>query len=73
VSDQELYICPVCFAVSEHADDSHEHGKLIRCKVGKPGEEIRKPVKDAHGRYFNRAPRWFNVAAGWIKNNSVDK
>jgi hypothetical protein len=60
-----FYICPFCFKVCESCRDCHER-RMIRCDVGQPGDERRKPLIDASGRLQSRAPRWFLEAVGWI-------
>ena len=62
----QLYICPVCFEISNTINDAHEH-TMILCDYGEPGDERRKPVKDEFNHYVNPAPRWFLEAVGWVK------
>lgn len=62
-----LYICPVCFRTGETREECHEH-IMVECRLGKPGDDRRKPVEDPQGRIVSRAPRWFLEAIGRIKN-----
>ena len=58
--DQKLviYVCPICFRVSDHEEECHEH-KMVLCETGFPGDERRKPVIDQFGNLVSRAPRWY--------------
>jgi hypothetical protein len=56
--EQIFYICPICFRVCETEAECHEH-RMVICKTGKPGDDIRKPVTDDFGRLASRAPRWY--------------
>ena len=62
-SDRILYICPICFRVCESEEICHAH-TMVECKIGEPGTEQRKPVRDRFGRFVSRAPRWFLEAVG---------
>ncbi len=57
-NDLVLYICPICFRVSETEDECHEH-LMVLCETGHPGDERRKPVSDQFGNFVSRAPRWY--------------
>jgi len=60
-----FYLCPVCFQASESRRDCHSH-PMVRCEVGEPDDERRKPLTDESGRLRSQAPRWFLEAVGWI-------
>ncbi len=58
-----LYLCSMCFEVSETA--GVHHGRpMIRCDVGSLGDERRKPLVDGEGHLKSHAPRWFLEAIG---------
>jgi hypothetical protein len=61
-----FYICPTCFNACETAEECHEH-QMMGCDPGELGHERRKPVMDAAGRVYTRAPRWYLEAVGWIQ------
>lgn len=55
----EFYICQVCFNTSTEPAICHE--PMIVVNSGKPGDDLRKPVKDQFGHYQSRLPMWFLV------------
>ena len=67
MSGETLYICASCFLTSAVKTECHEHGPMVACQPGAPGDAMRQPVKNRHGNYWNTAPRWFLEAVGWIK------
>jgi hypothetical protein len=42
---------------------------MVKCDVGEPGDERRKPIVDRFGKYVSRAPRWYIEAVSWINKN----
>ena len=60
MSGEEYYICPVCLIISQYKDGCH--GPMVPFEPGEPGNEMRKPIKNQHGQYHSRAPRWFHEA-----------
>ncbi len=65
---QGVYICPICFKVCDTEQECHAH-QMVKCDVGEPGDERRKPIVDRFGKYVSRAPRWYIEAVSWIKKN----
>ena len=67
-TEENLYICPVCFRICDTEMECHRH-KTLECHPGNPGDERRKPLHDRFGNLVSRAPRWFLEAArripGW--------
>lgn len=61
--EETIYICPVCFTICESEQECHAH-RMLACEPGEPGDERRKPVRDAFGQYVSRAPRWYLEAVG---------
>ncbi len=53
-----VYICEVCFAVSDKPIEHHNH-TMIECDAGSPGDDMTKPVTDAAGHLLTHAPKWW--------------
>jgi hypothetical protein len=60
---RRFYICPTCFAVSEHLLECHGH-LMVPCNAENP--EDCKPLMDSEGELKTRAPRWFINAVARI-------
>ena len=59
-TQQEFYICPTCFHVSEAHPELHEHEMLHY--PGYPAGHLQlKPSVDSDGNLKTRAPGWFTT------------
>lgn len=53
-----VYVCEMCFAMS-YTPLTHHDRMMVRCDVGRPGDDITKPVTDAAGHLLTHAPKWW--------------
>jgi hypothetical protein len=67
-----LYLCLTCFEASESQADHHGR-PMLRCYVGGPGDEQRKPQVDSSGRLTSHAPRWYLEATRPLHNFEVTR
>lgn len=58
IANQDFYICPVCFDISETAGSHHER-PMIHCKDVPVGDKMLRPEFCEDGDLKSRAPRWF--------------
>jgi hypothetical protein len=59
-TQQEFYICPTCFHVSEAYPELHEH-EMLHYSGYAAGDQQLKPTIDEDGNLKTRAPRWFST------------
>jgi hypothetical protein len=59
-TEQEFYICPTCFHVSEAHPERHEH-EMIHYPGYLAGDQQLKSPVDKDGNLKIRAPRWFST------------
>jgi hypothetical protein len=81
-TQQEFYICPTCFYVSETHPESHEH-EMLHYPGYPAGHQQLKPPVDDTGNLKTEAPSWFatqklatsatNTRGDWQTTNISDK
>ena len=59
-TEQEFYICPTCFFVSESHPELHEH-EMLHYPGYPAGHEKLKPSVDGDGDLKTRAPGWIST------------
>ena len=59
-TEQEFYICPTCFHVSEAHPELHEH-EMLHYPGYPAGHEQLKPSVDGDGNVKTRAPGWLST------------
>jgi hypothetical protein len=65
-----VYVCPRCFSTDEAAGPCPRCGpQRLRCELGAPDSDFRRPPHDADGRLLSRAPLWWLVrGAPYLRN-----
>jgi hypothetical protein len=59
VDARVIYLCEICFRVTDKPEECLEGHRMIRCDVGEPGSERSRPLYDEEGRLKTHAPLWW--------------